>query len=639
MPNLPAVVALLISVLVVGLSLVATRWSKRRDRREIVAQGRIAAAVVTQITPVRNGVCSVGFSFQPHDAGDSTASTQKTTRSAVDRMGLAVGSSLQVRYLAASPNRAFAEALILAERTELSGASIFFVSFSGRDQHRGAGRFGYRTAAPANSYRWYGNGDVVLTDQAIQFSAEQRRSFRFATTVQREFALSAIVNVEHLNAVVRLQILESGNQVRTVQFWTASPADADAIAQRLPSTRTEKFSAVLTERAAFEAALLQITPHAPVTPALVGINVLMFAIAVSLGGGLLVPNLEVMIRLGANYTPLTLAGQWWRLLTCTFLHFGFAHLAFNMWALYVNGLIAERIFGNIRYVFIYLVAGVSASVASLLWHPIVTGAGASGAIFGVLGALIAFFIRGSGGVPRSVTRPQLASVAVFVVYSLANGARIRGIDNAAHLGGLAAGFCMGLLLARPLEADRNSKPWTAQWATALTLCGGTALLVAHQISTGALAPRVARDESGNPIPLAGLTPARSLAGIRLGMTANEVLRARGAPIRQDQWGWVYNSIDSKHSGIVSITFTRPDPTGTDSIDAIEFYGDEASAPAELPYLGSLTAADVIQKYGQPVRRREDKLASNLWFRNGLIVVIMNDKVYRYGIFDPALLRQ
>jgi hypothetical protein len=123
------------------------------------------------------------------------------------------------------------------------------------------------------------------------------------------------------------------------------------------------------------------------------------------------------------------------------------------------------------------------------------------------------------------------------------------------------------------------------------------------------------------------------------MTANEVLRARGAPIRQDQWGWVYNSIDSKHSGIVSITFTRPDPTGTDSIDAIEFYGDEASAPAELPYLGSLTAADVIQKYGQPVRRREDKLASNLWFRNGLIVVIMNDKVYRYGIFDPALLRQ
>jgi rhomboid protease GluP len=158
-----------------------------------------------------------------------------------------------------------------------------------------------------------------------------------------------------------------------------------------------------------------------------------------------------MIRLGTDYTPLTLAGRWWRLLTSTFLHFGLFHIALNMWALYVNGRVAERIFGSLRYLVIYLVAGLSGSVASLLWHPIVNGAGASGAIFGVLGAMIAFFVKREGGVPASVFKTQLTSVSVFVAYSLLNAARYQGIDNAAHMGGLVGGFVLGFILSRPLE--------------------------------------------------------------------------------------------------------------------------------------------------------------------------------------------
>jgi rhomboid protease GluP len=82
-------------------------------------------------------------------------------------------------------------------------------------------------------------------------------------------------------------------------------------------------------------------------------NVAMFCIAAALGGGIFKTNIAVMVPLGTDYSPLTLGGQWWRLLSSIFLHFGFFHMALNMTALYVNGRVAERIFGTTRYLFIY----------------------------------------------------------------------------------------------------------------------------------------------------------------------------------------------------------------------------------------------------------------------------------------------
>jgi membrane associated rhomboid family serine protease len=122
----------------------------------------------------------------------------------------------------------------------------------------------------------------------------------------------------------------------------------------LPDTKTADFTPVITESADFAAALTTLTPKPYVTPSLIGINVLMFIIATVLGGGLIKVNPDVMIGLGTDYTPLTMGGQWWRLLTSVFLHFGLLHVAFNMLALYVNGLMAERIFGSVRYLVIYL---------------------------------------------------------------------------------------------------------------------------------------------------------------------------------------------------------------------------------------------------------------------------------------------
>jgi len=151
------------------------------------------------------------------------------------------------------------------------------------------------------------------------------------------------------------------------------------------------------------------------------------------------------------------AGQWWRLFTATFIHFGILHLALNMWALYLTGLTTERLYGSARFALLYVFAGLTGSIASLLWNPMVNSAGASGAIFGVYGGLLAFAILPRNGVPPAVMTEQRNSTLVFAAYNLIYGASHAGIDNAAHVGGLLGGFLIGLALARPLD-DRRLAP-------------------------------------------------------------------------------------------------------------------------------------------------------------------------------------
>lgn len=641
----PVVVIAILLLLLFGLfgfALVSGWRQNRQNRRKIVAEGTTGQGVVAKIGATsRKGQCTVYFSFQPSSAERSVQGKQRTTRAAVDLLGIAVGSTVELHYLPKWPSWAFINALTLVERglpgrqsragsqAEASGTCrLFYVSYTDPAKH------GMQTS-PANGYRWSGHGDVVVLDRVVRITVP--RHWRGGTS-QREFPMDAIVNVEQLNNALGFEIVEAGEKPKKVQLWAVNETEARAMTGMFPSAKTEAFAPAMAERAAFAAMLLQVTPHAPVTPALVAANALMFVIATALGGGLIVADPAVMIRLGTDYTPLTLGGQWWRLLTSTFLHFGLLHIALNMWALYMNGLLAERIFGSARYLVIYLVAGVSGSVASLLWHPIVNGAGASGAIFGVLGALIAFFLISKGGVPKSVIKAQRASAMVLVVYSLMNGARYGGIDNAAHIGGLVAGFVMGMVLARPLNVDRNSKQWTGQWTVAIGFVGCATALFAYLTSTGSLGPRLARDSNGKPIPLEGLAaPIQSLGGYRLGMTPNQLLGEKGQPIHRTDTQWDYNSIDARHDGVLSVEFSRHGQSNTGPIGVIEFFGNRESAPSEIPYLSGLSTADVIQKYGDPVGRVPMADGTTfLWFRNGIMVGARNDKIYRYGIFDYRL---
>ena len=144
----------------------------------------------------------------------------------------------------------------------------------------------------------------------------------------------------------------------------------------------------------------------------------------------------------------TTDGEWWRVFTSLFIHFEIIHLAFNMWALATFGPLTERLFGSVNYLLIYLAAGVSGSLASISWRPDINSAGASGAIFGVLGSLLAAHLRTGETFPSSVLRPLRNSTLIFAGYALLSGLQHEGIDNAAHLGGLAAGFLFGLVMAR-----------------------------------------------------------------------------------------------------------------------------------------------------------------------------------------------
>ncbi len=130
------------------------------------------------------------------------------------------------------------------------------------------------------------------------------------------------------------------------------------------------------------------------THVLFGANVMVFiAMVLASGPSLDFPG-QVMVHFGANFGPFTLSGQWWRLLTYMFLHGGVFHIAINMWCLWDLGAVCESLYGRWTFAAIYLITGVAGGLASVGWNPGVLSVGASGAIFGLAGALIASFYLG-----------------------------------------------------------------------------------------------------------------------------------------------------------------------------------------------------------------------------------------------------
>jgi membrane associated rhomboid family serine protease len=190
-----------------------------------------------------------------------------------------------------------------------------------------------------------------------------------------------------------------------------------------------------------------------VTPLIVAANALAFiAMEVKLGPALGFDPIQ-LASWGGNSGELDLAGQWWRLLTYQFLHGNVLHIAVNMWLLWVVGRLTERLYGSVTYLLLYLGSGALAGLASIVWVPGQISVGASGSIFGVLGAFLAFLLRYRNEVPLSVLR-YWPPALLFVGYNLYDGAYQPGIDNACHVGGLIAGFVLGLAAARPLDVRR-----------------------------------------------------------------------------------------------------------------------------------------------------------------------------------------
>jgi rhomboid protease GluP len=179
------------------------------------------------------------------------------------------------------------------------------------------------------------------------------------------------------------------------------------------------------------------------TYGIIAVNLIVFIVMVIGGAELFQPSGLKHIKWGTNDTPLTLSGDWWRLLSSNYIHFGLIHVALNMYALYNLGMFLEPMLGKARYFAAYTATGILASLTSLWWHTDgVNSAGASGAIFGLIGLMLAFIV--TKYIPTVVRQGLLQSVGIMAVYSLFYGLK-GGVDNAAHIGGLIAGFIVGII--------------------------------------------------------------------------------------------------------------------------------------------------------------------------------------------------
>ena len=193
----------------------------------------------------------------------------------------------------------------------------------------------------------------------------------------------------------------------------------------------------------------------PLTEILVLINVLVF-LAVELTGGS--DDTVHMLQCGAAYTPAVLEGEYYRLFTCMFLHFGVQHLLNNMLLLFVLGGRLERTMGKIKYLLIYILGGIGGNLLSFLMEcktgEYAVSAGASGAIFAIMGAMIYAVLRGRGRIEDLSAR----QIIIMAVLSLYFGFISSGVDNAAHVGGLLSGFLLAVILYHlHMSAGRNTE--------------------------------------------------------------------------------------------------------------------------------------------------------------------------------------
>jgi len=191
-------------------------------------------------------------------------------------------------------------------------------------------------------------------------------------------------------------------------------------------------------------------------------ELVVFAVSIYKNGGfepfsvnpMIGPSFQVLLELGANYDQKILDdGQWWRFITPIFLHAGLIHLLFNLMFQIQQGVPLEREFGSLRIVTLYMVAGITGNLMSSIFLPTVLSVGASGALFGLMGTLLAAMLKNW----KNLRRPCLGIIflSVIIAFNLFIGL-LPYIDNFAHVGGLLAGFLFGLALIPSQGRSTNS---------------------------------------------------------------------------------------------------------------------------------------------------------------------------------------
>ncbi|MFA6179371.1 MAG: rhomboid family intramembrane serine protease [Candidatus Methylopumilus sp.] len=218
--------------------------------------------------------------------------------------------------------------------------------------------------------------------------------------------------------------------------------------------------------------LKQRVPAVPVTQLLILTNLIVFVAMLAGGAGFWHSPNSIQLSWGANFGPATQDGEWWRLGSALFLHFGAIHLAMNLGALWDGGRLVERMYGHTRFIGIYFASGLMGNLLSLVVQggSAVSG-GASGAIFGVYGSLLVFLWRERNSLDPHEFRWLFWGAVAFSALTICLGFIIPGIDNSAHIGGFVSGILWGIVLAPSFSA-------TTQHSLPPRLIAGTLLTIA-----------------------------------------------------------------------------------------------------------------------------------------------------------------
>ncbi|MBI5770254.1 MAG: rhomboid family intramembrane serine protease [Verrucomicrobia bacterium] len=329
---------------------------------------------------------------------------------------------------------------------------------------------------------------TAKSDGTFRFSG-RRRALVGGEQIELEYGAADITNVDATGRTVWFSTTKgrAGAQKNPFVFHCRDAEGARAVVQLLPKT----VDAGHVSAAVFQEKLRQLpgarAPFESVTGVLLGLNVAVFVVmAGAYGAGWMsVASMDPYIRFGANHGAATTDGEWWRLLTSMFMHYGAMHLLLNMWALFQAGQLLERLQGRAFYAFNYLASGVAGGLLSLVWHgqKAVWSAGASGAVFGVYGMMLGFVLKEKHAIPRIVFKPLQNSAVSFGAYNLLFGLVYPGIDNAAHVGGFVAGIGLGWLTAMPIDREKRRQLWRGKFGAA---AAAVAMLVAVGVTA---APR------------------------------------------------------------------------------------------------------------------------------------------------------
>ena len=306
-----------------------------------------------------------------------------------------------------------------------------------------------------------GVGTIAISDDEVVLTRSEIRGWLWNTPAETvTVSLNQIANIGENQEKKCVQFSQyqanhfNGTPENVFLFSMLDESEKDELLELLPKQVSEEVAMEME----FNEKLIQLTPFDFFTFAIVAICAIVYVFMGILCGfeSLTKPSLITLLRFGADFGPLVADGEWQRIITSAFVHIGVVHILFNMIILWQIGSFVERLYGNLLFLVVYLGSAVAGSLMSLSMNPIVISAGASGAIFGLYGALLAYMLRRKGAIPLHMVSGIRNGAIAFIVFNLIFGMQA-GIDNWCHLGGLLGGFFLGAIVAPPFESEERSR--------------------------------------------------------------------------------------------------------------------------------------------------------------------------------------